>query len=146
MTIRFGTDGWRAVISENFTFHNLRLVSQAIADFVLAENADTTPSLVVGYDTRFLSDRYAAEVARVMAANGIPSWLARARCAHSRRQLRRARQRGHRRRHDHRQPQRAPLQWPQAESWLWRAAPAQSKAKGWNSCWKTTWPAPADPT
>ena len=77
MTIKFGTDGWRAVISENFTFHNLRLVSQAIADFVLTENGGE-PSVVVGFDTRFLSDRYAAEVARVMAANGIKSWLARA--------------------------------------------------------------------
>ena len=46
MTIKFGTDGWRAVISENFTFHNLRLVSQAIADFVLAENGGE-PSVVV---------------------------------------------------------------------------------------------------
>ncbi|MCA9984285.1 MAG: phosphoglucomutase/phosphomannomutase family protein [Anaerolineales bacterium] len=77
MTIKFGTDGWRAVISENFTFHNLRLVAQAIADFVTAENGED-PSVVVGFDTRFLSDRYAAEVARVMAANGIRSWLARA--------------------------------------------------------------------
>ena len=70
MTIKFGTDGWRAVISETFTFDNLRLVSQAIADFVQEEN-DSNPSVVIGFDTRFLSDRYAAEVARVMAANGI---------------------------------------------------------------------------
>ncbi len=77
MSIKFGTDGWRAVISETFTFGNLRLVSQAIADFILSEN-DTDPSAVVGFDTRFLSDRYAAEVARVMAANGIKTWLARA--------------------------------------------------------------------
>jgi alpha-D-glucose phosphate-specific phosphoglucomutase len=77
MTIKFGTDGWRAVISETFTFGNLRLVAQAIADFVLEENGPT-PSVIVGFDTRFLSDRYAAEVARVMAANGIITWLARA--------------------------------------------------------------------
>ncbi len=77
MTIRFGTDGWRAVISEDFTFQNLRLVAQAIADFVLEEGAGN-PSVVVGFDTRFLSDRYATEVARVMAANGIHTWLARA--------------------------------------------------------------------
>lgn len=76
MTIRFGTDGWRAVISETFTFANLRLVAQAIADFIREE--DDTPSVVIGYDTRFLSDRYAAEVARVMAANNITTWLARA--------------------------------------------------------------------
>ncbi len=77
MTIRFGTDGWRAVISETFTFSNLRLVAQAIADYVLEENPDE-PSVVVGFDTRFLSDRYGAEVARVMAANNIRTWLARA--------------------------------------------------------------------
>jgi len=77
MTIKFGTDGWRAVISETFTFNNLRLVAQAIADFVREENGGE-PSIIIGFDTRFLSDRYAAEVARVMAANKIRSWLARA--------------------------------------------------------------------
>ena len=77
MTIKFGTDGWRAVISETFTFNNLRLVAQAIADFVREENGKD-PSIVIGFDTRFLSDRYAAEVARVMAANDIQTWLARA--------------------------------------------------------------------
>ncbi len=77
MTIKFGTDGWRAVISETFTFGNLRLVAQAIADYILEENGGE-PSVVIGFDTRFLSDRYAAEVARVMAANNIYTWLARA--------------------------------------------------------------------
>lgn len=77
MTIKFGTDGWRAVISEDFTFANVRLVAQAIADYILEQNA-TDPSMVVGFDTRFLSDRYAVDVARVMAANGIKAWLSRA--------------------------------------------------------------------
>ena len=77
MTVKFGTDGWRAVISETFTFSNLRLVAQAIADFVCEENS-SNPGVVIGFDTRFLSDRYAAEVARVMAANQIQTWLARA--------------------------------------------------------------------
>jgi phosphomannomutase len=75
MTISFGTDGWRAVISETFTFGNLRLLSQAIADLVL-EDGLADQHVVVGYDTRFLSDRYAAEVARVMAGNGIRVLLA----------------------------------------------------------------------
>jgi len=69
MTIRFGTDGWRAVISDTFTFNNLRLVAQAIADVVL--EGSSAPVVVVGFDTRFLSDRYAIEVARVLAANDI---------------------------------------------------------------------------
>jgi len=77
MALKFGTDGWRAVISDEFTFSNLRLVAQAIADFIREENS-IDPSIVIGFDTRFLSDRYAAEVARVMAANDIKTWLARA--------------------------------------------------------------------
>jgi len=78
MTIKFGTDGWRAVISDTFTYANLRLVAQAIADYVLEEAGAGQPEVVVGFDTRFLSDRYASEVARVMAGNGIVSYLTRA--------------------------------------------------------------------
>ncbi len=79
MPIHFGTDGWRAVISDTFTFHNLRMVAQAIADAVSSdhwhngapkpENVDLR-KMIVGFDTRFLSDRYASDVARVLAANG----------------------------------------------------------------------------
>lgn len=84
MPIHFGTDGWRAVISDTFTFHNLRLVSQAIADAVASaewmngthDSVQPDPQLmVVGFDTRFLSDRYAAEAARVLAANGYKVFL-----------------------------------------------------------------------
>ncbi len=78
MTIKFGTDGWRAVIAETFTFENLRLVSQAMADYLLEVNNTPSPEIVIGFDTRFLSDRFAMEVARVMAANGITAHLARA--------------------------------------------------------------------
>ena len=79
MSIKFGTDGWRAVISDTFTYNNLRLVAQAIADHVRKEGDNgCDPEVVIGFDTRFLSDRYAAEVARVMAGNGIVAWLTRA--------------------------------------------------------------------
>jgi len=87
MTIHFGTDGWRAVMSDTFTFTNLRLVSQAIADAVAsADWVNDTPletrpdpkKMVIGYDTRFLSDRYAIEVARVLAANGFSVYLSQA--------------------------------------------------------------------
>lgn len=78
MSIRFGTDGWRAVIAETFTFENVRLASQAVADYLLDTVEKHPPEMVIGFDTRFLSDRFAAEVARVMAANGITSHLARA--------------------------------------------------------------------
>lgn len=77
--IHFGTDGWRAVIADTFTFANVRLVAQAVADVIHQEyTGDTTPETVIGFDTRFLSDRFAAEVARVFAANGIIAWLTRA--------------------------------------------------------------------
>ena len=75
MTIKFGTDGWRAVISDTFTFGNLRLVAQAIADVVHEENGDRQAHVIIGFDTRFLSDRYAIEVARVMSGNGIRAML-----------------------------------------------------------------------
>ena len=83
MAIRFGTDGWRAVISEDFTFENVRHVAQAIADHVLEDQADQKAPLrplVVGFDTRFLSDRYAISVATVLAANGLPVYLSKADC------------------------------------------------------------------
>lgn len=79
MPIHFGTDGWRAVISDTFTYSNLRLVAQAIADAVASDHWDKSGNggqapdprkMVVGFDTRFLSDRYAGDVARVLSANG----------------------------------------------------------------------------
>jgi len=81
MPIHFGTDGWRAVISDTFTFHNLRLVTQAIADAAQSpdwsEQENPGPhKMVVGFDTRFLSDRYATDVARVLAGNGYTVYLA----------------------------------------------------------------------
>jgi phosphomannomutase len=87
MTIHFGTDGWRAVISDSFTFGNLRMVAQAIADAVASEHWDSggyssatadPRKIVVGFDTRFLSDRYAQDVARVLAANGFSVLLTQA--------------------------------------------------------------------
>jgi len=87
MPIHFGTDGWRAVISDTFTFSNLRMVTQAIADAIASEEWDKGDSLetppdpkkvVVGFDTRFLSDRYAQEVARVLAANDFTVYLSQA--------------------------------------------------------------------
>ncbi|MCB0187546.1 MAG: phosphoglucomutase/phosphomannomutase family protein, partial [Caldilineaceae bacterium] len=80
MAIEFGTDGWRAVISEEFTFGNVRKVAQAIADEMLLRHHESevsaAPVMVVGFDTRFLSDRYAIAVSEVLAANGIQVWLA----------------------------------------------------------------------
>ncbi|MBI3990666.1 MAG: phosphoglucomutase/phosphomannomutase family protein [Candidatus Omnitrophica bacterium] len=69
--IKFGTDGWRGVISDDFTFDNVRIVSQAIADYLNKTNAGQENKIIVGYDTRFLSDKYAEITSEVLAANGI---------------------------------------------------------------------------
>ncbi|MDD4956164.1 MAG: phosphoglucomutase/phosphomannomutase family protein [Candidatus Omnitrophica bacterium] len=71
--IKFGTDGWRAIISKDFTFDNVEIVAQAIADFIKAQKKPIyrKRKIVVGYDTRFLSKEYAETVACVVAANGI---------------------------------------------------------------------------
>lgn len=68
--IVFGTDGWRGVIARDFTFDNLRLVSQAVARYVLRIEKKT-PTVVIGYDTRFLSAEFAREAACVLASKGI---------------------------------------------------------------------------
>lgn len=76
MEIKFGTEGWRGVISESFTFANLRAVVRALAAFLLAHGKGRR-GVVVGYDTRFLSREYAQEAARVLASFGIEVFLAR---------------------------------------------------------------------
>ncbi len=71
--IKFGTDGWRGVISDNFTFENVKVVSQAISDWLnkKLKTKNRTKKVIVGFDTRFLSQDYARTVACVLAANGI---------------------------------------------------------------------------
>ena len=70
--IKFGTSGWRAIISEDFTFDNVRLVVQAIADYIKQSSCLTyNPTIVVGGDTRFLSDEFSKEAAKVLSSNGI---------------------------------------------------------------------------
>jgi phosphomannomutase len=74
--IRFGTDGWRAVIAEDFTFANVARVAQATADFWKSEISNPKseifrrePKVIIGYDRRFLSDRFAQITAEVFAGN-----------------------------------------------------------------------------
>lgn len=69
--IKFGTDGWRAVIAEDFTFTNLDRVAQATADYWSANPvAGTEKKVIVGYDRRFLSDDFGRRTAEVFAGNG----------------------------------------------------------------------------
>lgn len=79
MSIHFGTDGWRAVIGEEFTFENVRHVAQAIADY-LRDNTRADSPIVIGFDTRFLSDRFAIAVSEVLAGNDLRVILSRADC------------------------------------------------------------------
>ena len=68
--IKFGTDGWRGLIARDFTFHNVALCAQGVANYLRREGI-ADKGLVVGYDTRFASAEFAAQVAEVMAGNGI---------------------------------------------------------------------------
>ena len=75
MGIHFGTDGWRAIIGDEFTFANVRRVAQAVADWIGDSDGNSARAMIIGYDTRFLSDRFAAEFAQVLAGNGITVYL-----------------------------------------------------------------------
>jgi alpha-D-glucose phosphate-specific phosphoglucomutase len=72
--IKFGTDGWRAVIAEEFTFDNVRICTQAVADY-LKQAGLAEKGLVIGYDTRFASGDFALACAEVAAANGLKVYL-----------------------------------------------------------------------
>jgi alpha-D-glucose phosphate-specific phosphoglucomutase len=73
--IKFGTDGWRGIIADDFTFENVRRVAGAIASYVL-KHEEAQRSVIVGYDTRFASPAAARIVAEVIASAGIPVRLA----------------------------------------------------------------------
>lgn len=72
--IKFGTDGWRAVIGDDYTFDNVRLCTQAVVD-QLKEKGLADQGVVIGYDTRFSSEHFAAAAAEVAAGNGIRAFL-----------------------------------------------------------------------
>jgi len=72
--IKFGTDGWRAIIADEFTFANVRVCAQATARY-FHEATAASREIVVGYDTRFASEEFAAAVVEVLAANGVPVQL-----------------------------------------------------------------------
>ena len=70
MTIKFGTSGWRGLIAKDFTFPNLRICVQAIAEEIFRQKDHNKP-FIVGYDTRFLSEHFAKEAAHILANNGL---------------------------------------------------------------------------
>lgn len=73
--IKFGTSGWRAVMGEEFTFQNVRIVVQAIINHLKKKFPQGNISVIVNYDTRFLSERYALEAAKILSNNKIHVYL-----------------------------------------------------------------------
>jgi alpha-D-glucose phosphate-specific phosphoglucomutase len=74
--ITFGTSGWRGILCEDFVFENVKVVTQAIADHVTAQG-DRDKGLIVGYDSRFMGERFAREAARILTGAGIKTFLCR---------------------------------------------------------------------
>ncbi len=72
--IKFGTSGWRAVIAEDFTFQNVRRVSQAIADYIKSKNLQNR-GVIIGGDTRFMSEKFSETATEVLCGNGIKVYL-----------------------------------------------------------------------
>ena len=76
--IKFGTDGWRAKMGEEFTFKNVRIFACAYSNYLkkkLGHKPKKNPCVIVNYDTRFLSEEFALEVAKIFSLNGIKTWM-----------------------------------------------------------------------
>ncbi|MEK7706547.1 MAG: phosphoglucomutase/phosphomannomutase family protein, partial [Verrucomicrobiota bacterium] len=78
MLIKFGTSGWRGIIARDFTFDNVRLAAQGIAQYLRVELANPQsplygrkPLVILGYDTRFLGREFSLAAAEVLASNGL---------------------------------------------------------------------------
>ena len=72
--IKFGTSGWRGIIGEDFTFANVRIAVQGIANY-LRKSGQKGSGVVVAYDTRFLSEKFASEAGKILAFNGIQAFV-----------------------------------------------------------------------
>lgn len=73
-SIKFGTSGWRGIIGEEFTLEKVRVVIQAVADYMKKEGI-SNKGIIVGYDSRFMGEWYAKEAVKIFAANDIKSYL-----------------------------------------------------------------------
>ena len=105
--VRFGTSGWRGIIGRELTFRRVRMVVQAIFETLREEKAPVE-RIVVGFDTRMLSEKFAATTAQLIASNGISVELT---------------------------PRDVPS--PVVASWVIERGAAAGVAESWRSCWPT---------
>src|SRR6266850_4553697 len=73
--IKFGTSGWRGLIAHDFTFDNVRLATQGIADYLSSVQTPGANTIILGYDTRFLGREFSLAAAEVLAASGFTPLL-----------------------------------------------------------------------
>ncbi|PYS87811.1 MAG: phosphoglucomutase [Acidobacteria bacterium] len=78
MKIRFGTSGWRSIIADDFTFENVRCVTNAISSYLKRQDEKTGRSLIIGHDTRFMGEKFAAVAADIASRKGFSVFL----CTH----------------------------------------------------------------
>ncbi|MGH9681396.1 MAG: phosphoglucomutase/phosphomannomutase family protein, partial [Candidatus Acidiferrales bacterium] len=78
-TIKFGTDGWRGVIADDYTYENVRKVATAIARYIVRAEKPNA-GVIVGYDTRYSSEHFARAAAEAVSMTGMPVWLAEKAC------------------------------------------------------------------
>src|SRR5213593_4704287 len=69
--IKFGTSGWRGLIARDFTFENVRLATQGIADYLANAQNSKSKTVILGYDTRFLGREFSLAAAEVLASSGL---------------------------------------------------------------------------
>ncbi|HEY8560401.1 MAG TPA: phosphoglucomutase/phosphomannomutase family protein [Pyrinomonadaceae bacterium] len=70
MSIRFGTSGWRAIIADDFTYKNVELVTEAICGYLIESSSEDEKTLIVGHDTRFMGEKFAAVAAEIAGKKG----------------------------------------------------------------------------
>jgi phosphomannomutase len=73
--IRFGTDGWRAIIADEFTFKNVCIVSTAIGNYVSGSNNLKKKGIIIGYDNRFLSEEFARQAGSTLSGQGLKVYI-----------------------------------------------------------------------
>ena len=122
--VKFGTDGWRGIIADDFTYANVRVAARAIAHYVL-KHEDAKSGVCIGYDTRFGSRSFAVVVAEVLAGGGDSGRAGLGDYANSGAELCGARAQGGGRSDDHVEPQSGAVERREVQGELWRVGHAR---------------------